>query len=56
MINNFVVGFVACAVVMTLFPSVAVKINKGVRTGIRSALEAYAAWKAKRDLAKARKP
>lgn len=56
MINNFFVGFVACAVVMTFFPAIGVKINKGVRTGTRSLLKAYTRWQAKRALRKASKP
>lgn len=56
MINNFVVGFVACAAVMTFFPAIGVKINKGVRTGSKSLVGAYLAWQAKRAARKASKP
>ncbi|MGH8028050.1 MAG: hypothetical protein ACREO0_15125 [Pseudoxanthomonas sp.] len=35
MIDNFYVGFAACAVVMTLFPAIAVKINGAVRSAIK---------------------
>lgn len=52
MFNNFPAGFLVCAVVMTFFPGVAVKINKGVRTGTRSLLTAYASWQLKRQRAK----
>jgi len=56
MFNNAPFGFVLCAVVMTFFPGIAVKVNKGVRTGTKSVLAAYAAWQLKRSLRKASKP
>jgi len=38
---NTLIGFVICAVVMTLFPSIAVKINAVVRKAIDWAIRAF---------------
>lgn len=52
---DFALGFAACAVVMTLFPSVALKINGAVRVGLEYAKAQYTAWKDRRA-AKAKQP
>jgi hypothetical protein len=55
MINNFYVGFAACAVLMTLFPKVAVKVNGAVKAVIVWGIEVAKDLKAARADARASK-
>lgn len=48
MINNFFVGFAACAVLMTLVPSAGTKINQAVSSTLSWISEVYAEFKAAR--------
>lgn len=45
---DFAFGFATCATVMTLFPTIATKINAGVRRVIAWGKAQYDAWQTKK--------